>query len=537
MPPSAAQSGVAASALAASDAGDLGAFDVAVVGGGINGCGVAREAVYKGYRTVLLEQNDFASATSSQSSKLIHGGIRYLETGEFALVWEALHERRTLLEIAPHLVKPLELIIPIYRGSVRPPWMVRLGTILYDLLAGRQNIGGSRRVPKDELARIPYLRQEGLRGAVAYFDAQTLDSRLTLETALTARQAGATVLNYHPVTQARLEGGVYRLTGTSTRTGAPWTCTARCVVNATGPWAPFFERKTMAHATRPMVYDRGIHFVIPSLGIRTGLALMGSDRRLIFVLPWREKFTLIGTTESRFEGEDFTKVPPSEQEIVYLLDTFNEFFPERRLKRDEVLHIYSGVRTLLTGGGSLSKLSRESEVVIESDAPGTAWVMLFGGKLTSYRSYAAGIVAKLLKLLPPSGMAHAHADETSLVPLVGGGPEPDIAAPVGLHPDQMLVWRKRYGSRWGELAARVARDPAAAAELVPSHRYLQADLEYMVDEELAYRLEDLTLRRTKMTYDMTAEDRARLERALAAYLARKSVAQPIPAPVAGAAGG
>ncbi len=505
---------------------ELGAFDIAVVGGGINGCGVAREAVYRGYRTVLLEQYDFAQATSSQSTKLIHGGIRYLETGEFGLVWEGLHERRNLLRIAPHLVKPLELIIPIYQGSVRRPWMVRLGTILYDLLAGQRNLGRSRTVSRAELGRIPYLRQEGLSGAVAYFDAQALDSRLTLETALSARQAGATILNYHPVTGARLEGRVYRLVGTATRTGEAWTLTARCVVNATGPWVPQFERRTVNHRSHAMVYDRGIHFVIPTLGLPYGLALMGGDRRLIFVLPWREKFSLIGTTESRYEGQDFARVPPSEEEIGYLLDTFNQFFPGRNLKRAEVLHIYSGVRTLLTGGTSLSRLSRESEIVIESDAPGTAWVLLYGGKLTSYRSYAVNIVRRLRKHVPPTDPGRGSLD-TAVEPLVGGGTEPaGFRVPQGIATEQVEVWRKRYGSRWVELARRVEHNPRLSEALVPSHRYTQADLEYMVEVELADRLEDLTLRRTKMIYDMTAADRSRLEAALAAYLAR-SRSQPL----------
>ncbi len=509
---------------------ELGAYDVAIVGGGINGCGIARESAYRGYKTALLEQHDFAQATSSQSTKLIHGGIRYLETGNFGLVWESLHERGTLLRIAPHLVRPLELIIPIYEGSVRPPWMVRIGTLLYDLLAGRRNLGRSRGVSRAELSRIPYLRQEGLRGAVAYFDAQALDSRLTLETALSAREAGATVLNYHPVTEARLECGAYRVAGEDARTGGRWTLTARCVVNATGPWVPQFERRTQRHETRALVYDRGIHFVIPSLGFPYGLALMASDQRLIFVLPWREKYTLIGTTESRFEGEDFTKVPPSDAEIRYLLDSFNEFFPARKLKLDEVLHIYSGVRTLLPAGHSLSKLSRESEVKVLSDAPGTAWVMLYGGKLTSYRSYAQGIVRKLRKRVPPSGAPQRGSVlDTALEPLVGGGAEPvGIRIPAGIGGEQAEIWRKRYGSRWGEVARRIDRNPALAELLVPSHLYTQADLEYMVDEELAFRLEDLTLRRTKMIYDMTAAEKARLDAALKAYLGR-SQANPAPA--------
>jgi glycerol-3-phosphate dehydrogenase len=490
-------------------------YDVAVIGGGINGAGVAREAAYRGYRTVLFEKDDFAQATSSQSTKLIHGGIRYLETGHFRLVYESLRERRTLLRIAPHLVSPLELVIPIYKGSVRPPWMVRLGTLLYDLLAGSRNLGRSRRVPRRELRAIPGLRQEDLSGAVAYFDAQALDSRLCLETALSAREAGARVLNHHPVTRVRLDGGRYEIEGEDLRTGQPYRAQARAVVNATGPWVPFFERDTLGHPTKPIAYDRGIHFVIPSLGIRTGLALMGSDRRLIFVLPWRERFTLIGTTESRFVGEDFTDVPPSEEEIAYLLLTFNGFFPRRNLKREEVRHIYSGVRALAVGSElSLTRASRESEVEVHLDAPGTAWLVLYGGKLTSYRSYAVKIVDEIARRVPPPPGAARR--DTATVPLPGGEPEDAALAQrfAGAAPMQREVWRKRYGSRWTEVARRAAEDPRLAELLVPGHWFTRADLAYMVEVEQAYRLRDITLRRTKLIYDLTPAESERLAAAL-----------------------
>ena len=202
-------------------------FDVVIVGGGINGTGVAREAAYQGFRTLLLEKDDFAQATSSQSSKMIHGGIRYLETGDFHLVWESLRERWILLQIAPNIVKPFEVVIPTYRGSPRSPWMIRLGTLLYDLLAGRRNIGRSHTLSPEELAALPGLKKEGLRAAVAYPDAQVFDARLCLETALSAKDAGALVLNYHPVERVSLTDGRYRLEGTNLRTGKPYQFTAR----------------------------------------------------------------------------------------------------------------------------------------------------------------------------------------------------------------------------------------------------------------------------------------------------------------------
>ena len=395
-------------------------FDVAVVGGGVNGTGVAREAAYRGYRTLLLEKDDFAQATSSQTTKMIHGGIRYLETADFHLVWESLRERWTLLKIAPNLVKPFEIVIPTYKNSPRPAWLIRLGTLIYDLLAGRRNIGRSHTLSAEQLQGLTGLRKEGLRAAVAYPDAQVFDARLCLETALSAKDSGAAVLNHHPVERVTLADGRYVLEGTNRRTGKAFQFAARAVVNATGPWTPFFEQRTLKHSTKRMVYDRGIHLVIPHIGIEEGLALMSDDGRLIFVLPWQEHFTLVGTTETHFEGEDFTDIPYQEDEVEYLLTAFNECFPERKLKREEVLYVYSGVRTLIAGHDtSLTKLSREAEIEVHADSPETAWMNLYGGKLTSYRALAAHAVKKLAKHMPaPAGPQIRFTDST---PLYGGG--------------------------------------------------------------------------------------------------------------------
>ncbi len=491
-------------------------FDVAIVGGGINGAGVAREAAYRGYRTLLLEKDDFAQATSSQSTKMIHGGIRYLETGDFHLVYESLRERSILLKIAPNLVKPLEIIIPAYEGSSRPTWLIRLGTLIYDLLALGRNIGRSRRLPSEEMRAIPGLAQQGLRAAIAYPDAQVLDARLCLETALSARDAGATVLNHHPVEKVTLEDGHYRIRGRGLRTGKPFSFRARAVVNATGPWTPSFERRTPGHPTRKMVYDRGIHLVIPSIGIEAGLVLMNTDRRLIFVLPWQEHYTLIGTTETQFEGDDFTRIPYSEEEVNYLLDAFNGFFPQRGLTRKEVLYVYSGVRTLIAGRGtSLTRLSREAETAVYSDAGGTAWMNVYGGKLTSYRALAEKAVKKLARHIPPPGKPRLRFTEST--PLFGGGEVvsiPPEKTPAFLTPELAEAWRRRYGSGWVELVDLAILKPRLREMLLERFQFTRADLDYMVTVELAFRLEDVTFRRTKMIYGLTEQETRKLSRAL-----------------------
>ncbi|MCZ6472438.1 MAG: glycerol-3-phosphate dehydrogenase [SAR324 cluster bacterium] len=495
-------------------------FDVAVVGGGINGTGIAREAAYRGFRTLLLEKDDIAQATSSQSTKMIHGGIRYLETWDFHLVHESLRERWTLLKIAPHLVKPFQIVIPVYKGSVRRPWMIRLGTLIYDLLAVGRNIGRSRRLRSEEVQAIPGLKKDGLLAAIAYPDAQVFDARLCLETALSAQEVGAVVLNYHPVERVTLENGHYRLQGTHLRTGAPYNFSAKSVVNATGPWTPIFERLTPGHPTKEMVYDRGIHLVVPSLGITEGLALMTGDKRLIFVLPWQEHYTLIGTTESKFEGEDFSSVPYSEEEVSYLLDKFNAFFPERNLTRGEVLYVYSGVRTLIAGHeSSLTRLSREAEINLMPDQGGTAWMNVYGGKLTSYRRLAEQAINKLARHVTPSGPAPPRF--TASTPLYGGRELVDIPPdknPAFLTPELRDAWRGRYGSNWAELVDLALAQPKLQEMLLQRFQYTLADLAYMVTVELAFRLEDLTFRRTKMIYGLTENETRKLSQALEQFL-------------------
>lgn len=491
-------------------------FDVAVIGGGINGAGIARAAAYHGYRTILLEKDDFAQATSSQSTKMIHGGIRYLETGDFHLIYESLRERRTLLRIAPHLVKPIEIVFPIYQDSIRPPWMIRLATLLYDLLSGRSNIGRSRTLSREEQAALPGLTKEGLRTAIAYHDAQVFDARLCLESALSAREAGAVVRNHHLVEGISLEEGSYRIRANDLRAGKPYRCSAKAVINATGPWAPFLERATQNHATKPMVYDRGIHLVVPSLGLRQGLALMASDRRLIFVLPWRGEFTLIGTTETAFEAEDFTRIPHSEAEVTYLLDAVNSFFPRRNLGRGDVLHIYSGVRTLIAGHNtSLTRLSREAEIQLFSDAPETAWLIVYGGKLTSYRALAEQTIKKLKRRVPPPPTTPLRTTENT--PLYGGAEMLEIPAqktPAFLTPDLQAAWRERYGSNWVELVDLAIARPDLQKMVLARFQFTRADLAYMVTMELAHTLEDIVLRRTTMTYSLNDDERRRLAKEL-----------------------
>ena len=497
-------------------------YDLIVIGGGINGTGIAREAAYQGYRTLLLEKDDFGAATSGQSTKMIHGGIRYLETGDFHLVYESLHERATLLKIAPNLVQPLRIVIPIYNDSPRSGWIVRLGTLLYDLLAGRKNLSRSRWLKRKELTGLGGLRKEGLRGAIAYSDGQVQDSRLCLENALSAKEAGATVLNYHRVENANSQEGGFTISGTNLRSGKPFQFTTQSVVNASGPWCPFLEKQTLGHPTKPMIYDRGIHIVVPSLGLEQGIALMLPDRRLLFVLPWQENYTLIGTTETHFEGEDFTDIPVSEEEIDYLLKHTNDFFPDKVRTRSDIVHYYSGVRTLVAGQDlAMTKLSREADIRVFTEQPGTAWLILYGGKLTSYRALAEEAIQKLSAEMKPSGAPTGQ--NTKKTPLYGGGAIPDKEDLVqSFGQKQVDIWKKRYGSRWIAIAQTAQDNSTLTKPLVERFGFTQADLAYMVTQEMAFRLEDITLRRTKMGYALDTSELNQIKTALKALLDQSS---------------
>ncbi len=377
-----------------------GPFDLLVIGGGINGAGIARDAALRGLSVALVERDDFASGTSSRSSRLIHGGVRYLEHAFLHLVFEASRERRTLLRIAPDLVHPLQFTWPIYNGSRIPRWKLGAGLWLYDLLALFRNVGRHKRLGRNGIVAIePLVAREQLLGGATYWDAATDDARLTLANIVDASRAGATVLNYAAVTELRFEGAVVSGALVHDRVnGSTVEIKARAIMNATGPWTDTI-RTLENPAERPAVLGtKGVHISVPAdrVGNQGALIFLApQDGREMFVLPAGSQ-TIIGTTDTPTK-EHPDQVRASSADVHYLIDAVNHYFPQAKLAMDDVIAAWAGIRPLIASGngGNPATASREDEVVV---GPGGV-ISVSGGKLTTYRSMSERIVDLVYKQL------------------------------------------------------------------------------------------------------------------------------------------
>lgn len=444
-------------------------FDLLVVGGGITGAGIARDAALRGLSVLLVEKDDFAGGTSSRSSRLIHGGLRYLEHGQFKLVFEASAERRRLLRLAPHLVRPLRFVWPVYAGARVPFWKVVAGVTLYDALAMFRNVHRHRRLSAAGVeAEEPAVARDGLRGGVAYFDATTDDARLALANVLDAERAGATVLNHVAVEALSLERG--RVTGARLAdrlTGDTTDVRALATVNATGPWSDDVRRLEGA-AGRPRVRgSKGVHILVPHDRVdnRAALTLLSpTDGRVMFALP-AGPFTVFGTTDTFTEANP-DAVRASEADVAYLLRAANTFFPAAQLGRGDVVSAWAGIRPLVaTRADSPNAASREHAIEV---TPGGV-VAITGGKLTTYRIMAAQVVDVVVRRLGRGG-----ASTTADLPLPDDGAERDAAC---------------------------GRDAAAGARIVPSLAWRFGELRWAVERAHARTVADLFIRRTKLAFE------------------------------------
>lgn len=464
-------------------------FDLIVIGGGIMGACVVRDASARGMRAVLFEQDDLAAGTSSRTSKLVHGGLRYLEQGAFGLVAESARERAIWLRAAPHLVRPLPFLFPIYRGA-RPAWMVRLGMTLYDALAWFRNVESHRMLSADEaLALEPALRRDGLLGAARFYDAQMDDARLCLEVALTARSDGATL-----ETRARVDGLVRqgdRIAGV--RLGAR-EVRGRVVVNASGPW---LDRvcDMAAGPARPIRKTRGSHLIVPGMLKGHALALSAHhDGRTFFALPWRG-MTLIGTTDLDYEG-DPAAVTCTEEERTYLLDETRRMFPAAGIGPDTVIAEFAGVRPLVYAEGVSASQVGRGDLILES-ADGL--ISIAGGKFTTARAVARRVVDRVAARLTP---ADFPSSRTARTPLLGGRPvsrEEDTAwsaraKALGLDDAQTTALRETYGARFGALLD-LAAERGPGGRLHAGLPWIGVQVDFAVERELARTLEDVLRRR------------------------------------------
>ncbi|MBP7141041.1 MAG: glycerol-3-phosphate dehydrogenase/oxidase [Opitutaceae bacterium] len=368
-----------------------GEFDVLVIGGGIVGSGVARDAAQRGLRTALVDRHDFAFGTSSRSSRLLHGGLRYLEQGRIGLVREASLEKRVLRDIAPHLGDPLGFVFPAYRPGGRPLWQLRVGVKLYDLLCSFRNFGASRGYSAAEVTRIiPGLNPDGLRGAVRYFDALTNDARLVLDTLRSANAAGALVSNYTRFVSTQRRNDLWATQLRDERAGREFETRARTIVNATGPWA-----QGLAHSAVRLRLSKGIHIVVDRARLPiTDAVVITEGKRILFVIPWGERL-IIGTTDTDYRG-DPESVETHGEDVAYVLRALNSAFPALHLREDDIISTWAGLRPLIANpDGSPSDISRAHQIL----NPEPAWWDVAGGKLTTYRLMAEQTVDRLFQHL------------------------------------------------------------------------------------------------------------------------------------------
>ena len=479
-------------------------YDVVVIGGGMAGAGVARDLALRGVSTALIEQGDFASATTSQSSKLIHGGLRYLELFDFSLVRESLRERETLRGLAPHLVRPLPFLVPIYRDSSRSLIKVRIGLKLYDWLAPGRDRERYRVLPAvDALSLEPTLRARDLRGAGYYFDDLLVyPERLCLENVLSACRLGARAFNYAQVAEI-VRDAKGRITGVRARdllTGRVATLGARIVVNATGPWVDQLRDLARVSERGPRILRRtkGIHCLLPKLTERAIYHSTGDDR-MIFVIPWRE-FSLIGATDSEFDG-DPDRLHATGEEVNYLLDEVYKVLPDARVSPKEVVYTYAGVRPLsFEKGKRASDVSRAHRVVAEERG---RFLSITGTKLTCFRSLAAQLGDQVMRTLGRSGPGRSDRialdgtdDDVSRVEARAWLDVSGETAATGLSPETLETLVTTYGRGWSRVIDLAGKVAGGTEPLCPSNPDVVAELHRAVQDEMAVSLQDVLLRRT-----------------------------------------
>jgi glycerol-3-phosphate dehydrogenase len=483
-------------------------YDLAVIGGGINGAGIARDAAGRGLRVLLVEQNDFASATSSASTKLIHGGLRYLEHGAFRLVRDALAEREVLLRMAPHLVRPLRFVLP-HHQDLRPAWQLGLGLFFYDRLSGREVLPGTARIDLSHHAVGKPLKR-GFRTAFEYSDCWVDDSRLVILNVVDAAERGASIRSRTRLVRTDREDRHWRLVLNAD--GQREIVTARVLVNATGPWVAETANHVLRH--KPNVGVRlvkGSHIVVRRLFDHDqAYIFQNADGRIIFAIPYQRDFTLIGTTDVDFEGDPSAAVA-SAAEMTYLCRAASVYFREP-VEPDAVVHAFAGVRPLIDDGKRRAKdLTRDYLLTFDARPGQPALLTVYGGKITTYRRLAEaalGHVARLLNLGPPW---------TARVPLPGGdmpwdGIDALATRAWGRWPFLTPANARRMAEAYGTRLDRILGNARAFEDLGErfGEELTAAEVRYLMRHEFAETADDILWRRTKLGLRLSPEAKAAL---------------------------
>ncbi len=488
-------------------------FDVLIIGGGITGAGLALDAAARGLKTALIEKRDFAAGTSSRSTKLIHGGLRYLEHYDFALVREGLRERAELLKLAPHLDEPFPFVIPIYadkRRNYDHPLLVRAGLVLYDLLAGKYNIQRHRRIARAEALQLaPQLDPRGLKGALVYYDGRTNDARLVIEIIKTAHAHKAAIANYVKFVSFRKDaaGKVSGAQLCDECTGASFNVQARVVINATGVWMNEVRSLStdLSADDKQLRPSKGIHLTVSAerLQVTTAWLIPAlGEKRFYFVVPWEGRVN-IGTTDTDYRGD---KDAPGalEAEVTNILQAINAYFPSAQLEPSDVISAWAGLRPLISSGNakqSTTAVSRKEEIFTDPDG----LISLAGGKLTTYRLMAERGIDLAVEQLQARFGVTAQPVSTKQITLSGGFPRADLEAQA-----QQIAQRENlplatayhllhnYGTNTAHLLALMHEDAALKQQLLPDLPNLAAEVIYAVREELALTIADVLTRRTRV---------------------------------------
>jgi glycerol-3-phosphate dehydrogenase len=504
-------------------------YDLAIIGGGINGCGIARDAAGRGWRVFLCEQNDLGSGTSSASTKLIHGGLRYLEYYEFRLVREALMEREVLWGIAPHIVWPLRFVLP-YHDKLRPRWMLRLGLFLYD------HIGGRRKLPKTRVVDLTRditgrpLKPAFTRG-FEYSDCWVEDSRLVVLNAMAAAELGATIAPRTRCVSAERRDGLWQIALQDEDGGNGTVITARGLVNAAGPWVGDVAHAVMRTNDRaPLRLVQGSHIVVPKLYDHPGCYIFqNADNRIFFVIPYERDFTLIGTTDQDYRG-DPALVHATAEEIAYLCRSASDYL-RVPVTPQMVVWTYSGVRPLYDESGDTAAQAATRDYVLKLDAPagGAPLLSVFGGKITTFRRLAEGALAQLAPHLPPA--RGRSAGWTGKTPLPGGdfpmqGFAAALAEAQARYPFLAEPHLRRLLRAYGTRMEQILRGAGSLADLgaVYGADLTEAELRYLVRAEWARGAPDVLWRRSKLGLRLSKAEAVRVDEALQRILARPETA-------------
>lgn len=490
-------------------------FDIVIIGGGINGCGIAADAAMRGLKTLLIEKDDLASKTSSSSSKLIHGGLRYLEQYDFALVKKALGERQMLLQLAPHLVHPIPLVLP-YKKQLRPAWLLRIGLFIYDHLNRKNKLPNSQFIRRNSRPNLFAPLTTNFKKGFLFYDCMTEDAQLTISNALQAKQYGAEIRPNTELTAGKTNGDHWQLT-IQTDNSQKLNIKTRVVINTAGPWVESVNDRLGITTHYHLSLIKGSHILIPKLyDGEHGYLLQNNDQRVVFVLPYHGQ-TMVGTTEVKLT------TPPehlsiSPEEISYLIKIINTYF-KQNIKSQDILFSWSGVRPLIEHKDEKpQELSRDYALHYENKPAPV--LVVYGGKITTYRQLACDAVNALTAIFP-----HLQASTTDQIALPGSQTSKGISFAFyvkqlnekynWLNPTIKNRLLTNYGTRLETILAHCNNSSELGQHF--GHGLYQAEVDYLINEEWARNADDILWRRTKLGLEFSAKEKNMLSEYISTY--------------------